>query len=253
MSTHRVYLHSGRAIWPEHKPLSEVLTLRDTTPSSIWHGTYQGVPTAPGGSIFLRSWWTGRNRYDIDETRLKASAYARFISLDTGIKPGAEHDRTAAIVADLSPDYTLRLRFGHADQLALPDIIALVESLAYDWNRDEKLHAIIVEDKGSGTGVLQTIRASSDQRLASLLIPYLPSVDKSVRAQQASVWARNDCIELPYPRPDLFWLADFYDELLSFPRGIHDDYVDAFSQLVIYLERYLEDGYKLRQQQEHLT
>ncbi|MBK7918418.1 MAG: hypothetical protein IPJ94_19605 [Chloroflexi bacterium] len=51
---------------------------------------------------------------------------------------------------------------------------------------------------------------------------------------------------LPYPTADLYWLIDFEEELFSFPQAAHDDRVDSFTQLILYLEHILAAGRQAR-------
>ncbi|MFN8555803.1 MAG: hypothetical protein U0531_00100, partial [Dehalococcoidia bacterium] len=111
-TTTRVRLHSdGPALWPAMKPLAEVLELKNTTPTVVWETTYQGNPTPPAGTVFLRAWWSSPGaRYDAGDLGLRASAVARWISWDTGLKDEDDNAYTAATVGDLMPDYRLLLR-----------------------------------------------------------------------------------------------------------------------------------------------
>ena len=87
MQTYRVKLHdNGPALWPEHKPVEQVLELQATTPEDTWETTYQGNPTPPAGSVFRRAWWIGKNRYDPADRGLINSCLARWVSWDTGLK-----------------------------------------------------------------------------------------------------------------------------------------------------------------------
>lgn len=253
MTTHQVYLHSGRVIWPEHKPLEEVEQLRDTTPEPVWWSTYQSTPTRPGGRTFRAAWWQGRNRYDLDERSLQAQVYARFISWDTAQKEDKrerdDHDYSACVVGELWPDYRLAIRWAYAEKLEFPDLPEQIEAVASRWNYDEKLKAVIVEDKSSGTSALQTLRAAAPGWISNLLVPFMPTTDKVTRAGQAAVWCKLNCVVMPYPRPDLYWLIDLEDQLYEFPKAAHDDLVDAISQLLLYLEHYLRHGYLARQEE----
>ena len=257
MATHKVHLHDGRVIWPDHKPLSEVLELQRTTPEAIWYGTYQGTPTRPGGTIYKASWWDHKNRYDLADQAIYRQVYARFISWDTAQKKdrreGDDHDLSAAVVVDLWPDYKLGVRFAYQERLEFPELPEQIARLAAQFNTDKKLRAVIVEDKQSGTSALQTLRAEAQPWLAEILVPFMPTTDKLTRAGQAAVWCKNDCLVFPEPREDLFWLVDLEDQLYDFPRAAHDDLVDAFSQVILYLEHYLERGYKARRKEYETT
>lgn len=250
MGNHQLHLHSGWTIWPEHKPLQEVELIKATTPESIWFATYQGTPTRPGGSIFRASWWEGQNRYDSADKGLANEVYARYISWDTALKankrPEDDHDFSAYVVAELWPDYRLGIRYCYQEHLEFPELPKQIAASAGRWNYDDKLRAVLIEDKVAGTSALQTLRATADDWLRELLVPFIPTTDKQTRAGQAAVWAQNGCILLPQVARDLWWVMDFEDQLYEFPRAAHDDLVDAFSQLILYLEHYLEHGFKAR-------
>ena len=51
---------------------------------------------------------------------------------------------------------------------------------------------------------------------------------------------------LPHPGEGAEWLLDFEDELFSFPQSAYMDQVDACSQLILYLENYLAEGWRAR-------
>lgn len=240
--TNQLLLHrNGPALWPEHKPLAEVLDLKAVTPALVWSGTYQGQPTPPGGYIFKRAWWRGRNRYEGE-----VATHARYISWDTAMKDDEVNDPSACLVADLLPDYRLALRWAYAERLEFPDLAAQIQAVAEQWNTDGKLAGIIIEDKSSGTSALQTLRANAPDWLAALLFGFIPTTDKITRGSQASIWCANGCVLLPRPNAQQHWLIDFEDELFNFPQGAHDDRVDTLSQLILYLENILEYGYHAR-------
>ena len=248
MTMHQLLVHDrGPALWREHKPLDEILMLRETTPEQVWSATYQGVPTPPGGYIFKRAWWRGQHRYDIHDAGLIDQCYARYISWDTAMKDKDSSDYSAYVVGDLLADYRLLIRYGYQKKLEFPDLPAEIEAVAQRWNWDGKLRAVIVEDKASGTSAIQTLWATADATIAHLITPFIPTTDKVTRAKQASVWCKNGSVLLPALDPDLIWLADFEDRLFTFPEIIDKDIVDAFDQLVLYCEGTLEYGYRARQ------
>lgn len=247
MITMRFRVHSnGPALWPEHKPLSEVLALKDETITSVWNGTYQGNPTPPEGTVFLREWWRKPNRFDAGDPGLIQACIGRWISFDTGLKDENTSAYTAAVIGELWRDYRLALRHVWRARLQFPDLPAKIEQLAHEYNRDGKLRGIIIEDKASGISALQTLRTTADANLRPLLIAFQPSGDKSTRAQQAAVHCKNGSVLLPYPSDAVPWLMDFEDELFDFPGSAYKDQVDSFSQLILFTENLLAAGNEAR-------
>jgi hypothetical protein len=51
---------------------------------------------------------------------------------------------------------------------------------------------------------------------------------------------------LPHPSADVPWLHTFEDELYSVPTATYWDQVDAFSQLVFFVEHLLQAGWEAR-------
>ena len=232
-------------LWPDHKPLSEVLELRDTTPCPIFEATYQGNPTAPGGSCFHREWFKD-NRFDAGSKAHVNTCIARYISWDTAEKTADTNAYTAAVVGELWPDYRLAIRFVWRDRLEFPDLPPAIERLGRMYNDDFKLHAILIEDKSSGVAAIQTLARSMDKKVAGLIKRRNPEGDKMARANQAATWCKNGSVILPAPGLACPWLLDFEDEMFTFPGSIFKDQIDAFAQLVIYLENYLSSGWKAR-------
>jgi predicted phage terminase large subunit-like protein len=90
----------------------------------------------------------------------------------------------------------------------------------------EQADTIIIEDKNSGTQLVQDLQR---ERNVPIPIPFKPEGDKVVRlcAQSAKIEAGH--VLLPQSAP---WLEDFKTEVLLFPHGRHDDQVDSMSQFL---------------------
>lgn len=237
----------GEALWPSHYSREWLLTTKATSQQDEWDALYQQTPSSPAGSVFKRLWWTddGR-RFDWHDQRLVNSCIGRWISIDTANKDKEENDKTAYTVGELRPDYRLMVRRVEDTRLDFPELVDEIPRLAHRYNADGKLRGILVEDKASGTSALQTLAAAAPDWISALLIPFLPTTSKVERARQAGVWCANGSVLLPIPDLDLLWLPAFEDQLFSFPVAAHDDMVDSFTQLVLYLEHILEDGFRAR-------
>ena len=91
--------------------------------------------------------------------------------------------------------------------------------------------AKLVEDKANGPAVIQML-----QHEISGLIEVNPEGGKMSRAAGVSPEVEAGNWYLPHPgiAP---WVLDFVEECASFPRGAHDDQVDAWSQGANYMGR----------------
>ncbi len=212
-------------------------------------GQLQQRPAPAGGAIWLvdQFWGEGRNRYDIaQQTADPTKIVARYLSFDTAMKDKETNDPTDLVVGDLMADYRLRIRHVSSERVQFPELLGHITTNALRWNYDGKLRQIIVEDKGSGTSALQTLRAGSDPLLASLMQDFMPVGSKPYRWRQAGQWCALGCVEMPNPDNEVPWLFDFLHQLATVPGAAHDDSADSLAQLVIFLEHILAEGYRAR-------
>jgi predicted phage terminase large subunit-like protein len=93
---------------------------------------------------------------------------------------------------------------------------------------------VLIEDKGSGTHLIQDLRQDGLIRPIAIL----PEGDKVTRmaAQTAKIEAGH--VLLP---EQASWLQDFQTEILQFPNGRHDDQVDSLSQFLAWATRPLAE------------
>lgn len=94
---------------------------------------------------------------------------------------------------------------------------------------------VLIEEKGSGIGLIQDLR-----RANVAAIPYNPGrADKTARAIQASPTLETGCLWVlessQEPGKPITWARKFIHQMEQFPAGEHDDYVDAWSQAMLYL------------------
>ena len=104
------------------------------------------------------------------------------------------------------------------------------EALLHLYNRYGETGAVLVEDKANGPAVLDALRGD-----LSGLLPVEPDGSKLARAYAVTaLWASGN---VHIPEDDFApWVADFVEELVSFPAGAHDDQVDAMTQALRHLK-----------------
>ena len=104
------------------------------------------------------------------------------------------------------------------------------------YGRARRPDRVLVEAKASGQSLLQ------DFRLAKVpAIGYNPgNASKTSRAHQAAPTLELGLLWIPEskknPGQSVSWAAAFLKQLSKFPVAEHDDYVDTFTQAVIYLK-----------------
>lgn len=101
--------------------------------------------------------------------------------------------------------------------------------------KPRKPDVALIEEKASGISLLQDLRQARVP-----VVPYNPGrSDKVSRAHQASPILELECLWIPESRktPGHFvsWAQPFVTQLERFPNDEHDDFVDTFTQAMIYL------------------
>lgn len=112
------------------------------------------------------------------------------------------------------------------DRFDFPDLRRALLEQAKRW----RPRVILIEDKGSGTSLIQDLRA---QRVS--VIPVKAEQDKITRLYTVQHKFESKSVFFPRQAP---WLQDLIAELLAFPHGRHDDQVDSISQALAWIERH---------------
>lgn len=213
---------AGEALHPERWPLEALASLRAGMSPYKWGALFQQTPSPEGGGR-IKSAWLDHTRYGT----LPAEARRVLHSWDTASKAGQLNDYSVCHVlrphqqrAYLADVFRQRLEF--------PALVSAVKSMAM---RDNP-YAVLIEDKGSGQALIQTLRR--DITFTWSIIPVNPIADKVTRMDGVTPWLEGGRLWIPTHAP---WLMDWEAELYGFPTATHDDQVDSLSQALDYLSR----------------
>ncbi len=152
----------------------------------------------------------------------------RINSWDMAFKDEATSDYVAGQVWDRcgSGLFLVDQMHGH---LSFTASMQGVVTLAARW---PGASAKLIEDKANGPGIVSVLESCIPGIIA---VP--PQGGKFARASSATPFFEAHNVYLPDPNmPGYSWVWDFIVELLSFPRGKHDDQVDSMSQALLYLQ-----------------
>jgi predicted phage terminase large subunit-like protein len=106
----------------------------------------------------------------------------------------------------------------------------LERAIVQQYNRYQP-NAVVIEDKSSGIGVIQTLR----QKTRLPIIAYDPKMrDKESRAASATPTVEAGNCYLPENAP---WVEEFISEHERFPNSEHDDMCDTSSMMVEYMKQ----------------
>jgi predicted phage terminase large subunit-like protein len=207
-------------------------------------GQHQQRPAPAAGGILPRHQWrfwkpaglvlppvtvrspdgSAVENYAVD---LPVSFDAVIQSWDFAFKDGINADFVVGLILARkgSNRYVLDQMRGRMD---LPDTLRAVRMMTA---KHPNATAKLVEDKANGPAVIQSLKNE-----ITGLIEVNPQGGKMSRAAAVSPELEAGNWYLPHPgiAP---WVLDFMEECASFPRGAHDDQVDAWSQGGIYMGR----------------
>ncbi|MFA5898057.1 MAG: phage terminase large subunit [Hyphomicrobium sp.] len=202
---------AGELMFPERFDERQVKELEATLGSYGAAGQLQQNPAPRGGGIIKTPWF----KYYTIAPRLEWTN----IYVDTAQKTGEENDYSVLELWGRSIDgqgVLLDLLRGKWES---PELLTHARSF---WikHRDtkNKPRAMKVEDKVSGTGLIQTLR-----REGIPVIAIQRNKDKISRGHDAAPFIESGNVLLPIDAP---WLSDFISEAEKFPMGSNDDQLD---------------------------
>jgi predicted phage terminase large subunit-like protein len=211
------YRNKGMALFPEHKSLKFLNIRKNFMLPAHWEGLYQQRPTSMDGGIILASWW---NWY----TTLPRLKY-RFLTADTAQKVKTTHDYSVFQAWGVDSNKNLFLLDQLRAKLTAPDLRATAEQFykkhAITKKRadDPSFKGIYIEDKSSGTGLVQELKA------IGLRVTEVPRyTDKATRAEDAAITISQGKVFLSKAVQGSDIIVK---EASQIPDGANDDCIDA--------------------------
>lgn len=212
---------AGEALFPEHKPLDFLMERKRLMAAHNWEALYQQSPTIAGGNLFKQEWW----QY---WTILPALQY-RMIYADTASKTKTHNDWSVfqcwgksasgqAVLVD-----QIRGKW-EAPELKVQARAFYEKHRGQDSGKSGQLRGMKVEDKSSGTGLIQELK-----REGIPIIGIQRSTDKVERAFDTAPFVESQNVLFP---SEAAFLSDLLSELSAFPNGAHDDQVDPLMDAV---------------------
>lgn len=232
----------GELMWPARFPREAVDRLEKEMGPVATAAQHQQMPTPRGGGIIKRDWW----KYWGDDLPPGVKAtYPPFsylvASLDPAYTEKQENDYSAfsiwGVFYEAIPsshagvqieEPKIMLAFAWRDRLPLHE---LVERVHKDC---EKFHVdtLLVEAKASGISVQQELRRLFNSTSYGVQM-YNPKGDKVARVHAVSHFFYDGLVYTP----DKAWAQKVVDQVSVFPKGAHDDDVDAMSAALLHLRK----------------
>lgn len=207
-----------RSYWPAKESLASLKELRDKDPYTFY-AQYQQRPTPPGGAMIKTDWIV---RYDALPKLLSVGIFA-----DTAMKTGQHNDFSVLMLAGTDGHNAIIVDLLR-DKLEAPDLLEAAKAfwLKHRPNRISnpvRFAGMFIEDKASGTGLIQTLRRETD----APIIPLQRATDKVSRLNDVLSYIRAGRLWVPSNAP---WASAYLGELASFSPAMthsHDDQVDV--------------------------
>ena len=218
----------GDLLWPAREGREEIAQRRLELGAYAFAGQYQQSPSPRSGGLIKRHWW----RY-YDELPNGIEEVVQ--SWDLTVKGGAGHDYVVGLVAGRrGADIYLIDRYK-----AQEGFQETLHSIRRMCKRYPAARRILVEDTANGPPVIATLRHEIRG-----IIPVKPKGGKFERASACTPAIEAGNVYLPRPTapngrriPERAWVDDFIEQLAAFPKGAHDDDVDALTQLLLQWNR----------------
>ena len=213
----------GDILHPEREGPKELAAAKVDLGSYGYAGQYDQEPAPREGGVLKLAWFR-RYRAAPDP----AAGAVRYVqSWDTAQKEGEMNDYSVCTEWAIEGPAAYLLRV-HRDKVDSVDLLRNARALY----RTRRPSAVLIEDKGSGTGLIQALRR--DAELSIPVVPIDPRQDKIVRADNVAPLIEAGHIHIP---EDADWLHDFEAEVRNFPNAAHDDQVDSVTQFVEWFAR----------------
>jgi predicted phage terminase large subunit-like protein len=211
-------IQGDQSFWPEQFPMSELRRMEQAN-SYVFAGQYMQRPAPLGGGIFKDDWW----RYVSEPPPIEY----RTIYADTAQKTKEQNDYTVFQCWGKTREGQAILLDMARGKWEAPELLERGRAF-YNKHRLKTgvgaLRAFKVEDKVSGTGLIQTLKREGVPMVA---IPR--HTDKVVRAYDAAPFVESGNVLLMRNCPHL---SDFLGEASAFPNGTHDDTLDPMFDAV---------------------
>jgi len=211
-----------KSLWPEQWPLDQLKQKKAGMDPRYWNAQYMQQPTLDSAAFIKRQHW---RIWQADDP---PSCEFIIQSWDTAHEAKTTADYTACTTwgvwynEEEGNRPSLMLLDAFKDRMEFPELKEVAFRQWKEWNPD----AFLVEKKAAGAPLVQELRG-----MGIPVDEFTPSRgnDKIARVNAVSdlfasgtVWA-----------PDRRWARDVIEEIVAFPVGEHDDYVDTMTQALL--------------------
>lgn len=208
----------GEALWPARFSCQQLRDRQKMDPAGF-ASLYQGQPTPEEGLVFTKSML--KIYHQLSDIPSSVHYYA---ALDLAVSTETNRDATCLLIGAIDADGILWI---HPDSLwGRANSTDLIDQIMHLLARFRPM--ALFQEKGPLTRALSPFlhKAMQEQQIFIRDI-FLPTTQDK-RTRSSAVQGRMDQGKVRFPAQADWWVAA-QQELLGFPRGKHDDFVDALS------------------------
>ena len=218
-----------KSLWPDQWPLDQLKQKKTAMEPRYWNAQYMQQPTSEAAAMVKRSDWRIWEHEDPPPCEFIIQSW------DTAHETKTTSDYSACTTWGIWYNEeegnrpSIMLLDAFKDRMLFPEL----KETALKHYREWKPDAFLVEKKAAGAPLIQELR-----RMGIPVDEFSPSRgnDKIARLNAVSdlfasgaVWA-----------PDRRWARDVIEEVVAFPVGEHDDFVDTMTQALL---RFRQGGF----------
>ena len=214
-------------LWPEKFPRERLLQIKQTYIDAgnlaAFNMEYRNIAFDTSSGYFRKEDFIGVSDDELNDKRL-----TYYVGGDFAISTKERRDYTVFFVAGLDEEgflYVVDLYRGRWDGNQIIDEMLGIERAYAPAQWFVESGAIL---KALGPAIELRMRAEGETGLYMNLVPMIPTKDKEARARSIQARMRGRGVRW---RKDAHWYPDLVDEFLQFPRGNHDDMIDAAAHL----------------------
>lgn len=205
-------------LWPFKHSAADLDRMEAANPY-VFAGQYMQRPAPLGGGTFKDSWW----RY----YSVLPNIESRNIYADTAQKTKEQNDYSVFQCWGKSGNdiYLIDMIRGKWEA---PELLRRAKAF---WSKHKavkglgSLRRMKIEDKSSGTGLIQTLKKDTKIPVSAVQ----RSIDKVTRALDATPYIESGHVYLPDGAP---FVSDILSESSAFPNGTHDDTLDPLMDAI---------------------
>ena len=219
-------MEAKTTLWPDRFPYSHFEPMIKADPIEFY-SQIQQEPYIEGGSLLKRGAWGFYQPNLLERDRIMSL----IIVADTAQKKEEENDPSAIAAWALMDTGDIFALDMVNRRMEYPELREFLPAYASRYS-GFGLHGVHIEDKSSGSSLVQDLRATTRLPVQAWKPPY--GADKVAKVRMASPMQRAGRVLLPAGAP---WVEQFLQQCEQFPNSVHDDMVDNFAIAISVLSK----------------